>query len=187
MRSGSESSSSIGMIAQAQINNRAILLIDGSYLSRVIWATMGYSYRIDFSLLLDFASQGRQLVHKEYFNVCSPSKDNLYYQIESIGIRLNLRGWINNGRQKGVDQELGHRILELHEECQPSVIILLAGDGDFVPSISRVKQKGARVEVIAGKSSISTKLSQEADITRFLGRKDLELLRYDNRVSYLSY
>ena len=177
--------SPIGMRPCSRSSVRTVMLIDGAYLTNLIREEMGVFYRIDFSLLLDFASQDRQLVHKEYFNVRSPSKDNLYYQIELNGIRLNLRGWINNGRQKGIDQELGHRLLETYDEFRPDVIILLAGDGDFVPSIRRAKKKGACIEVIAGQSSISTKLSQEAYSIRFLGREELKLLQYENIVTCL--
>ena len=50
------------------------------------------------------------------------------------------------------------------------VIVLISGDGDFVPLVEFLKNQGRQVEVLAFKKSTSSRLIQAADDFIDLGK-----------------
>ena len=51
-------------------------------------------------------------------------------------------------KEKGVDMEMGMDIAErLHTVQPPRIIIIAAGDADYVPAVTRAQSKGWAVEV----------------------------------------
>ena len=50
-------------------------------------------------------------------------------------------------KEKGVDMEMGMDIAERIYTTQPCVMVVAAGDADYIPAIERAKSKGWSVEV----------------------------------------
>lgn len=57
------------------------------------------------------------------------------------------------------------------------VIILVSGDGDFIPLVDYLKQQGRQVEIMAFRKTTSTKLVDIADIFTDLGEDDRFLIK----------
>ena len=66
------------------------------------------------------------------------------------------------GAKKG-DWDVGIVIDGIRASNSADVIILVSGDGDFIPFIEYLKNQGKRVEVIAFGRSTSGKVKEEAD------------------------
>ena len=66
------------------------------------------------------------------------------------------------GAKKG-DWDVGIVIDGIRASASADVIILVSGDGDFIPFIQYLKNQGKRVEVIAYGRSTSGKVKEEAD------------------------
>ncbi|MAG11811.1 MAG: hypothetical protein CMI52_03315 [Parcubacteria group bacterium] len=57
------------------------------------------------------------------------------------------------------------------------VIILVSGDGDYIPLLEYLKQRGRQVEVMAFRRTTSSKLVEQADIFTDLGEDDRFLIK----------
>ena len=152
----------------------AAVLIDGGYLDKI----NNGNVRIDYGRLVQALSQPQQLWRAYYYNcppyqsaIPSPDQKERYSKAMSfysslrkisrftvrLG-RLKFRGQDNHGKpifeQKRVDLLLGLDIAEVASSERVSVVVLLAGDGDFLPAILAAKEKMTIVRLAHGPSSI---------------------------------
>jgi uncharacterized protein (TIGR00288 family) len=67
------------------------------------------------------------------------------------------------GGLKKADWDVGIVIDAIRAANSVDVVILVSGDGDFIPLVEYLKNQGKRVEVIAFGRSTSSKLKEEAD------------------------
>ena len=65
--------------------------------------------------------------------------------------------------------------IEAIERCeQADTVVLVSGDGDFVPLVKHLKRAGKRVEVAAFGDGLSVDLATTADAVTRLGTETLE-------------
>ncbi len=67
------------------------------------------------------------------------------------------------GGMKKADWDVGIVVDGIRASSSADVIVLVSGDGDFIPLIEYLKNQGKRVEVLAFGRSTSSKVKEEAD------------------------
>ncbi|MEC4817336.1 MAG: NYN domain-containing protein [Scytonema sp. PMC 1069.18] len=85
--------------------------------------------------------------------------ENLRYEV--IGLPILPRPDSNSVKTVGDDVKIV--VDMLREVKQQDKVILVSGDGDFIPAISELQRRGATVTVVAKKGMLSQQLSEIAD------------------------
>lgn len=77
-----------------------------------------------------------------------PAEDSVWNRIRDEGFDVKVFDRNIRNKEKGVDMEMGMDIVErLHTVKEPKIIVVAAGDADYVPAVERAKNKGWIVEV----------------------------------------
>ncbi len=165
----------------------AAVLFDGSYWNYI--RRLFGSLDVDLTALSDEVCQPAYRLRTYYFD----GKDN-HRQSFHDGIRILPRFEVILGdvvdritdcphckkpitvkEQKRVDVQLAVQMVHLATSQQVSLIVLVAGDRDFIPSVEIAKQSGVIVRLVHGPpKTTSTDLRQFADETIELTEKYLQ-------------
>jgi len=126
-----------------------------------------YDAKVNFAKLLDEATGQRQLVRAIAYVVKGPQseEDNFFTALEKIGFEVKTRALqvFLGGTKKG-DWDVGLAIDTVRSAEGLDVIILVTGDGDFVPLIEYLRLgKGKQVEVAAFSRTASARIKEAAD------------------------
>ena len=78
--------------------------------------------------------------------VGSRPPDSLWDRIRNQGFDVTVYDHIAN-KEKKVDMELGASMLDIIHFMDPGVIILVAGDGDYYPILTRALKYNWKIEV----------------------------------------
>ena len=165
--------------------NRVAVFIDGAYLDHVLKDEFGDA-RIDYELLSKHLVGDADLLRTYYYH-CPPYQGNpptqderdryasqrsFYTALERLPRfnvrlgRLAYRGDDEGGRpryeQKRVDILLGVDMVLLAAKQSIQEAILVAGDSDFIPTVSVAKAEGVLIRLYRGQKPHSD-LWQEAD------------------------
>ncbi len=125
-----------------------------------------YKARVNFKELLKFAVAGRNLVRANAYVVKSdvPEEQGFFEALERSGYYLKMKDLqIFPGGMKKGDWDVGIAIDAISMIPKTEVMVLVTGDGDFIPLLEYLKHHGVTVEVIAFRRSASSKLIQAAD------------------------
>ncbi|MBE0610623.1 MAG: NYN domain-containing protein [Dehalococcoidia bacterium] len=126
--------------------------------------------RIDWKKLLDFITEGRQLVRAIAY---SPVHDDPGVSLETqrfaepfIGkgfrvVTKPLKRFADGSIKANVDIEMALDIMEMLDRLD--VVCLVSGDGDFQRLVEVVQMKGVRVEVVGVGTSTATQLRNAGD------------------------
>ena len=126
-----------------------------------------YGAKLNFKEVLKTAVAGRKLIRAIAYVISTEAGDEraFFDALTRIGIEVKTKDLqIFPGGMKKGDWDVGMAVdaIELAEKLD--AIILLTGDGDFVPLAEFLKVKsGCQVEVIAFGKSASAKLKEAAD------------------------
>lgn len=121
--------------------------------------------KMNFKKLLESIVGGRQLSRAIAYIVQKPDIDQsafidalkrLGYEIKSKELRIRF-----DGTAKG-DWDMGIAIDAVAMAPKLDVVILVSGDGDFVPLVEMLKAQGCKVEVVSFEKSTSTELIKSA-------------------------
>lgn len=121
--------------------------------------------KIDYSKLLQEIVGNRNLVRAIAYVVQKPEVDQsgftealqrLGYEIKAKDLRLR-----PDGTAKG-DWDMGIAIDSIAIAPRLDTVVLVTGDGDFVPLVEMLKAHGCRVEVVSFRRSTSSDLIQSA-------------------------
>ena len=136
----------------------------------LIYAAEQIGVRIHFGKLLDYLTEGRQLVRATAY---APITDDPQTRFEAQrfvapvvnqGYKIVTKAWkrFSDGSMKAnFDIELAVDILTMSDRLD--IVVLLSGDGDFRRVCELVESKGVRVEVIAFAQSCAKELRDVAD------------------------
>ena len=125
-----------------------------------------YDAKIDFGKLLDFVVGGRlliraiaYLVHKEGVDQSGfvEALRRFGYEIKSKDLKERA-----DGSAKG-DWDMGIAIDSISIAPRLDTVVLISGDGDFVPLVELLQARGCRVEVLAFERSTAVELKEAAD------------------------
>ncbi len=125
-----------------------------------------FNSKINYKALLEDSVSGRQLVRAIAYVIKADVKDekNFFDALESIGYDVKAKDLqiFYGGAKKG-DWDVGIAMDTIELAPKLDVVVLVSGDGDYVPLVHHLRSVGCRIEVIALKGSTSAKLIEVAD------------------------
>jgi len=125
-----------------------------------------YQSRINFGELIFEIVQKRKLVRALAYGLKSKSGEekNFFTALKKLGIELRIKELqeYSSGFKKG-NWDVGMTIDVMKIAPSVDTIVLVTGDGDFVPLVEYLQYQGKRVEVVAIGSTCSSKLKIIAD------------------------
>jgi uncharacterized LabA/DUF88 family protein len=123
--------------------------------------------KVNFKTLLKEAIKGRNLIRAIAYVIKADVKDeaNFFDALKNIGYEVKAKDLqiFFGGAKKG-DWDIGIAMDLIELASRLDAIVLVSGDGDFVPLVNHVKHAlGCYVEVMAFGKSCSQKLEEVAD------------------------
>lgn len=127
-----------------------------------------YNKNVDFGSLVNILNQGRNLIRVIAYVIKSdlnPKEVAFFEALISKGIELRVKDiiYLPDGTKKA-DWDVGITIDAVRFSKFLDVIILVTGDGDFVPLVEYLKNQGNIVEVAGFGRNTSERLKELADV-----------------------
>lgn len=120
-----------------------------------------YNSRVNFGELLKTAVGGRELVRALAYVVKSDTAEEkaFFDALEKAGFELKMKDLqIFPGGMKKGDWDVGVAIDAISLSKQLDVVVIVSGDGDFIPLVEYLQFSGLIVEVVGFERSTSAKL-----------------------------
>ncbi len=126
-----------------------------------------YKKRVNFKEVLKEAVAGRKLIRAIAYVVRTEQGEEtpFFEALDKLGFEVNMKDLqiFAGGAKKG-DWDVGITVDAIKLAENLDVIILITGDGDYVPLVTYLKSnKGCLVEVLAFGKTTSGKLIEESD------------------------
>ncbi len=126
-----------------------------------------FGARVNFGKLLEAAVADRKLIRAIAYAIrsqTSPDEDKFFEALKTQGFEVQMKDLqvFAGGAKKG-DWDIGMAMDMIRMSSKLDVIVLVTGDGDFVPLVEYLQNHGQFVEVMAFGESGSAKLKEEAD------------------------
>ncbi|MDP2855631.1 MAG: NYN domain-containing protein [bacterium] len=126
-----------------------------------------YQARVNFKEVLKAALAGRKLIRAIGYVVKSETAEgesSFFDALEKIGIELRMKDLqVYPGGFKKADWDVGMAVDTIRLKDSVDAIVLITGDGDFIPLIEYLNGLGKQVEVIGFGRSASAKIKEKAD------------------------
>jgi len=138
-----------------------------------------YRANVDFGKILETAVAGRQLIRAIAYVIRSKSRDekNFFDALTNQGFEVKMKDLqIFAGGEKKADWDVGIAIDMIKMAEMLDVVVLVSGDGDYLPVVEYIQNHGRLVEVIAFKETTSAKLIERADSFIDLSKNKKEFL-----------
>lgn len=135
------------------------------------------SWRLDFSKLLAYLADGRD-IHKAFLvGSRPPPNDSVWTMAEQGGFEVRTHERDSRNKEKAVDTELvAQGTLAVATGPEDGVLVIASGDRDFLPLVNIAHDRGWKVEMVAFTSAFSAtgEMATAVDRTRPLdGSLDL--------------
>lgn len=139
-----------------------------------------YKSRVNFATILEDVVKRRKLIRAIAYVIRTDElKEKSFFDaLEKIGFEVKAKDLqiFYGGAKKG-DWDIGIAMDTIELAPKLDVILLISGDGDYVPLIQHLRRAfGCRVEVSAFRKSASSKLLEEADDFLDLDKNKLRYL-----------
>ncbi len=127
-----------------------------------------YNRRVNFQQILTKAVADRKLIRATAYVINSDNNEDEMAFFEALsqqGFEVKMKGLqtFAGGSKKG-DWDVGIAIDAIKLADKLDVIVLVSGDGDYLPLISYLQNnKGCLVEVMAFRKTCSSRLIEESD------------------------
>jgi uncharacterized LabA/DUF88 family protein len=126
-----------------------------------------YKRKVNFGAVLKDAVAGRKLVRAIAYVITSENGEekNFFEALTKLGIETRTKDLqvFSGGTKKG-DWDVGLAVDAMKMAPKLDALILVAGDGDFVPLVEYLQStSGIQVEVVSFGKSASMKLKEQAD------------------------
>ncbi|MDO8513905.1 MAG: NYN domain-containing protein [bacterium] len=132
-----------------------------------------YNSNVNFAKILESAVGGRKLIRAFTYVVKAdaPKEQTFFDALEKAGYEIRVKDiQIFAGGMKKGDWDVGMAIDAIKTADKLDAVILVTGDGDFIPLVTYLKEnKGCRVEGMAFSRSASSKLIEAVDNFTDLG------------------
>lgn len=139
-----------------------------------------YNARVNFKEVVRSAVAGRQLIRAVAYVIRTESGEEKPFleALTKIGIETKIKDLqIFPGGMKKADWDVGMAIDAVKLGPKVDALILMSGDGDFIPVIEYLQEvNGLQIEVAAFGRSASQKLKEAADDFIDLGADDKKYL-----------
>lgn len=125
-----------------------------------------YKSKVNFDQVVKEALAGRSLTRVVAYVVTTESGEErgFFDALEKVGIETKTKNLqiFAGGAKKG-DWDVGLAVDAIKLAPKLDAIILITGDGDFVPLVEYLKNQGCQVEVASFGKSTSARLIESAD------------------------
>lgn len=125
-----------------------------------------YQARVNFGAVLKDAVAGRKLVRAVAYVITTEAGDekNFFEALEKIGIETKTKDLqIFAGGAKKADWDVGLAVDAIKMSPRLDCVVIVSGDGDFVPLVEYLQTIGVQVEVVSFGKSTSGKLREVVD------------------------
>ncbi len=126
-----------------------------------------YNRKVNFKEILNKAVASRKLIRATAYAIRTENKDEAPFieALEKQGFEVKMKDLqIFAGGAKKADWDVGIAIDAIKLADKLDVIILVSGDGDYLPLVSYLQNnKGCLVEIMAFRKTCSSRLIEEAD------------------------
>ncbi len=125
-----------------------------------------YKTRVDFGQILKSATDGRKLIRAFAYVIRTESGEEkaFFEALIQLGIETRVKDLkeFSSGVKKA-DWDVGLVVDAIRVAPGVDALIIISGDGDFVPMVEYLKNQGKRVEVVAFGKTTAQKLIEAAD------------------------
>ncbi len=126
-----------------------------------------YNKKTNFKEILTKAVAGRKLIRATAYAISTENKEELPFieALEQQGFEVKMKDLqIFPGGAKKADWDVGITIDAVKLSDKMDVIVIVSGDGDYLPLVSYLQNtKGCLVEIMAFRKTCSSRLIEEAD------------------------
>ena len=125
-----------------------------------------YQARVNFGAVLKDAVAGRKLVRAVAYVITTEAGDekNFFEALQKLGIETKTKDLqIFAGGSKKADWDVGLAVDAIKMSSRLDSVIIVSGDGDFIPLVEYLQTFGIQVEVVSFGQSTSGKLRDVVD------------------------
>jgi uncharacterized LabA/DUF88 family protein len=125
-----------------------------------------YKAKVNFGAVVKTALGSRKLIRAVSYvvNTESGEESAFFGALEKVGIEIKTKDLqIFYGGAKKADWDVGMAVDAIKLAHKVDAIVLVTGDGDFIPLVEYVKSQGCQVEAITFGRSASGKLRETVD------------------------
>ncbi|MEJ0001677.1 MAG: NYN domain-containing protein [bacterium] len=125
-----------------------------------------YKSRVNFGAVLKDAVAGRKLVRAVAYVITTEAGDekNFFEALSKLGIETKTKDLqIFQGGAKKADWDVGLAVDAIKMSPRLDSVIIISGDGDFIPLVEYLQTMGVQVEVVSFGKSTSMKLKEVCD------------------------
>lgn len=125
-----------------------------------------YKAKVNFGAVVKMALGNRKLIRAVSYVVNTESGEEtaFFEALEKVGIEIKTKDLqIFYGGAKKADWDVGMAVDAIKLAHKVDAIVLVTGDGDFIPLVEYVKSQGCQVEAITFGRSASGKLRETVD------------------------
>jgi len=143
-----------------------------------------YKAKVNFKEILKESVKTRKLIRAFAYVIKADVKDesNFFDALENQGYEIrakDLQTFIGGHKKGDWDVGIAMDIVKLAPKLD--VVVLVSGDGDYVPLVQYAQSAGCRVEAIAFGKSSSSKLKEAADEFTDLDKQSKYLIKKQNK------
>src|SRR3989339_995765 len=125
-----------------------------------------YNARVNFKEILKAGLPNRKLVAAIAYVITSPTKEEapFFEALDKSGYKVKTKDLqIFPGGAKKADWDVGLAVDAIRMSHKLDVVILVSGDGDYIPMAEYLQNNGTQVEAIAFGESSSRNLIEKVD------------------------
>jgi uncharacterized LabA/DUF88 family protein len=125
-----------------------------------------YQARVNFGAVLKDAVAGRKLVRAVAYVITTEAGDekNFFEALSKLGIETKTKDLqIFHGGAKKADWDVGLAVDAIKMANRLDSVVIVSGDGDFIPLVEYLQTMGVQVEVVSFGKSTSGKLREVVD------------------------
>ena len=125
-----------------------------------------YQARVNFGAVLKDAVAGRKLVRAVAYVITTEAGDekNFFEALTKLGIETKTKDLqIFAGGAKKADWDVGVAVDAIQMSPKLDTVVLVSGDGDYVPLVRYLQNSGTQVECVSFGKSTSGKLREAVD------------------------
>jgi uncharacterized LabA/DUF88 family protein len=125
-----------------------------------------FNARVNFGAVLKDAVAGRKLVRAVAYVITTEAGDekNFFEALEKLGIETKTKDLqIFAGGSKKADWDVGLAVDAIKMSPRLDSVVIVSGDGDFIPLVEYLQSIGVQVEVVSFGKSTSGKLREAVD------------------------
>ncbi len=154
--------------------------------SNLYYSARHYSARVNFENLLKAAVAGRKLIRAIAYVVRAenPDEENFFQALDKIGFEVKEKELqVFAGGRKKADWDVGIVMDMIKMSSNLDVLVLVSGDGDYIPALTYLQNHGNLVETMSFGEGTSRKLIETADDYIDMGKYKDKFLIYPGKAT----